>query len=113
MKFSNAMSLSLLSLLAAPALGCLETIGSIDVQGNVDTSITRVIDNGLVVCNAAWGWRVDQDNHVSLNCLANYIYAVTKDGATAWYRNPVNAFSFTQSVSAGGSSFWWDDHHFC
>jgi hypothetical protein len=92
------------------ALACLETTGSISTTGN--PSSIQTIDNGLTTCDSDWGWRIDQDGHISLNCLANYIYAVTLDGSMAWYRNPVTAFSFTQEVAAEGDEFWWNDFYF-
>lgn len=111
MKLTTLLSTTLQLLAITPALACLEARGQVSTTGHV-LSI-NVIDNGAVVCSDAWGWRIDQDNHISVNCLAGYIYAVKKDGSLAWYRNPVNAYSFPQLVAGGGDTLWWDQYEFC
>ena len=111
MKLTIFVYTALELLTIAPALACLEATGSVSTSGNVD--FIRVTDNGAITCNSDWGWRIDQDNHISLSCLSGYIYAVTKDGSLAWYQNPVNAYSFTQSVSGDLDEFYWDQFEFC
>lgn len=111
MKLTTILSTTLQLLAITPTLACLEARGQVSFLGDV-LSI-NVIDNGALVCSDAWGWRIDQDDHISLSCLAGYIYAVTKDGSLAWYRNPVNAYSFTQTTSGDEFTFWWDQYEFC
>jgi len=106
MKLKSLLPTAVLLSIASPALACLQVTGKI--VGNGIYSAT-VVDNGLTVCNAAWGWRVDQDDHFSLTCISPYIYAVTRNGGLAWYRNPATAFSFTQNTSPAGRftiDFW-------
>lgn len=110
MKLTTFLSVTLQAITITSTFACLETTGTISntgVPGGIET-----IDNGLTTCSSDWGWRIDQDGHISLNCLSGYIYAVTLDASMAWYRNPVEAFSFTQAASTGGDIIWWDDFYF-
>jgi len=92
------LALSALSALPA-ALACLQVSGQIrTTAGPPSVDSSKVMDNGAEVCNAGGGVQIDQDGHFTLKCLPGYIYAFTTDGKQAWYRNPVNAFSFVQSV---------------
>jgi len=101
MKFSLPIIASTLAI-ATPALGCVHAWG--DVYVGVFGAVTvdaQLVDNGQELCNSAWGWRWDQDGHISLTCIAGgYVYAFTQDGKNAWYGRPGGAFSWTQSVSA-------------
>jgi hypothetical protein len=92
MKFTVIPLLASFTILTPSALACLESLGAVSTSGNLQ--FARTIDNGLTTCDSNWGWRIDQDNHISLNCLSGYIYAVTKDGSLAWYRNPVSGSTF-------------------
>ncbi|OBT40068.1 hypothetical protein VE00_09373 [Pseudogymnoascus sp. WSF 3629] len=108
MKLSALLPAALIA--AAPALACLETNGSIDLAGNVER--ITAIDNGTLVCDSAWGHRIDQDGHISLTCKPGYVYAVTKDGSMGWYRNPTNAFSFKQVVGGSHQTFYWSEKRY-
>src|SRR6187549_1960169 len=91
-------TLTLLLATIAPALGCLVIEGTIDMDADT-VDYVRVIDNGALVCHAGLGVRTDQDNHYSVGCIPGYIYAVTKDGGFAWFRNHDRAYSFSQAHS--------------
>lgn len=95
---------------AAPALACLETIGSIDLAGNVQR-ITAV-DNGVTVCDSDRGHRIDQDGHISVTCNAGFVYAVTKDGSMGWYKNPKSEFSFRQVVGGSHQTLYWNEKRY-
>jgi hypothetical protein len=104
MKFLQLYYLTLGLLVSTPTLACLQNQGDVDLNwrtGDVYPVIT-VVDNGLLVCGAinAGEFRIDQDDHISLNCLPGYIYAVTKDGSMSWYRN-----------KDGGTFSWKNDNH--
>ena len=102
MKLYSLALLSSFSLLTPTALACLRVHGYIVHDPIVGTSMdgdAEAIDNGVVVCSARMGLRLDQDDHFSLGCLPGYVYAVTKDGKHAWYRNPQNAFDWDQTVN--------------
>ncbi|KAF1944126.1 hypothetical protein EJ02DRAFT_464434 [Clathrospora elynae] len=89
----------LLALSAIPAaLACLHTWGDAhdDALPGLDgIGSCGAVDNGLTVCSSDWGSRIDQDGHYIISCLPGYVYAFTKNGATTWYANPSNAFSWT------------------
>ncbi|KAF8857249.1 hypothetical protein BDZ45DRAFT_674896 [Acephala macrosclerotiorum] len=105
MKLSTFLPTTTNLLFLAPTLvqACLQISGVVDDNGSVFTVSTT--DNGLVTCDAFnMGWRIDQDGHFSANCLPGYVYATTLDGSFAWYANPVEAFSFTQSTASTGVS---------
>ena len=84
--------LPLLMLAASPALACLQLKGYIvndPILGGPTTDSSIAIDNGQVVCDINWdGFRTDQDGHWSLGCLPGYVYAYSKDGTKAWFKNP-------------------------
>lgn len=84
--------------LATPILGCLHIAGELQWQdGTYRGVLAGVNDNGLQVCDTAWGgWWLDQDGHPSIPCLGGYFYAT--NGVTSWYGN-----------NGGGS--WTIDNH--
>ena len=95
----NILSASLSLVAISPSLACLHTYGQ--VLTDIKRSYYKLLwagatDNGLDVCDIEWGWRIDQDGHFSITCLAAYVYAFTKDGETAWYSNGVNGYRFVQ-----------------
>ncbi|KFY39990.1 hypothetical protein V494_03721 [Pseudogymnoascus sp. VKM F-4513 (FW-928)] len=108
MKFTTLIPAALIA--AAPALACLETIGSIDLRGNVQSIVA--IDNGVTVCDSARGHRIDQDGHISVTCNPGFVYAVTKDASMGWYKNPKNAFSFKQNVGGSHQTLYWNEKRY-
>jgi hypothetical protein len=97
--------------IASPALACLEAVGLWEyyiVQGGAmnwsQFKFAFTNDNGETTCDSAWGWRIDQDNHWSMNCLPGYVYAVKQDFSMGWYANPSNSFSFTISPYRYGAT---------
>jgi len=102
MKISNILSPSLSLLAISPSFACLHTYGELYLDNNLEYHLSwaGATDNGLDVCDTAWGdARIDQDGHFSLVCLPGYIYAFEPDGAQAWYSNGINAYSFKQGVA--------------
>jgi len=100
MQFTSILPIATL-LLAIPATrACLWVNGEVS-GGNLGYASST--DNGEVTCNSAWGWRIDQDDHFSLTCVSGFIYAFTRDGTQAWYRNGPNAYAFTQQPSDEGT----------
>jgi hypothetical protein len=82
----------------APTLTCLHVYGHIAGDPFLGASVWSVfaVDNGQIVCSSDMGARIDQDGHFSMGCLPGYIYAFTKDGKTAWFANPSQAWSWIQ-----------------
>jgi len=97
MKFSLPIIGTALALVA-PALGCIHAWGQVyHGLGSLVVDV-QLTDNGVELCNSAWGWYWDGDRHISLKCIAGgYIYAFTQDGADAWFGRPGGDFSWYQS----------------
>jgi len=111
MKLSTALSTTLQFLVISPALAGLEAFGVITPQGTLGYAIT--VDNNETTCNSNWGWRIDQDDHYSLECLPGYVYAFTLNGATSWYSNGVLSWELQQATQTDGSGAdWWDTKNF-
>jgi len=112
MKLVSLYPFALQLLAAVPTLACLTVKGTIDTDFDM-IDYAQVYDNGLLVCNNAWGTWTDQDNHYALSCLPGYVYATTKDGGFAWYRNNAgNAYSFYQTHSLGPATWYFDTKQF-
>lgn len=97
MKFIAILA-SVLSL-TAPTLACLHVYGNIAGDPILGPSVWSVfaVDNSQIVCSSDMGACFDQDDDFSMGCLPGYVYAFTKTGDTAWYANPVQAWSWTQA----------------
>lgn len=89
----------------APTLGCLHVYGNIAGDPVLGPTVWGVfaVDNGAIVCSSDMGARFDQDGHFSMGCLNGYVYAFTKDGRTAWYKNP--------TIAPGNEWSWLQDNH--
>ncbi|KAH8892378.1 hypothetical protein GQ53DRAFT_746223 [Thozetella sp. PMI_491] len=106
------MKFALLPLVVAiPALACLEYMGWVTANG--DLNFAQTVDNGVITCDSTKGWYIDQDGHFSLTCISNYVYAFTRDGKTAWYANPSNSFQLDQAPTISSTYTFWDDFSFC
>ena len=95
-------SLALALLAAAPsAFACVHSTGSITHDPfNINSGIgAELWDNGSVVCGDSVGnWHFDQDGHYSAACRPGFVFAVTKNGEKAWYRNGDHAYSWLQHI---------------
>jgi hypothetical protein len=106
MKLSLSPIFSTLTLLT-PALGCVQAWGLTSEDDFVDLAVNAALtDNRGEVCSTAvyGGWRIDQDNHISVNCVSGYVWAFTQNSETSWYGYPGSAFSWSQNVDV-----WADD----
>lgn len=126
------MKLLVFILAVSPVMACLRHHGYIVHDPIVGTTMdgdAEAIDNGVVVCSARMGLRTDQDGHFSLGCLPGYVYAISKNGKDIWFRNPQNAFSWSQNpnvdkycchgacddkgVKISCTDYSWDNKRFC
>jgi len=120
MNLKTLLSTATFAVSIVPTLACLQTagvVGQYRSDGSWHMDYAYTIDNGLTTCDTQWGYRIDQDGHFSLSCLPGYVYAFTLDGSFAWYANPVNAFSFTQTPYVDWTTSviveWeWSDSYF-
>lgn len=105
MKFTIFTSATLVSLLTSPALACLHAKGSITVSPLPELSgISAEVwdnDNDHPVCTGPT--RIDQDGHYSLTCRPGYYWAISKNGAYAWYGYP--GIDFTWAVARTSDTY--------
>lgn len=90
-----SLALALLTVVPS-ALACVHSTRSITHDPfNIQSGIgAELWDSGSVVCGGSVGtWRIDQDGHCSAGCRPGYVFAVSKNGAMAWYRNGDHAYS--------------------
>ncbi|KAE9377581.1 hypothetical protein N431DRAFT_451763 [Stipitochalara longipes BDJ] len=86
------------SLTSIAALACVHVSGYIEHDlnpgGANEGKFAQLWDNGDLKCSGTF--RIDQDNHYSVNCVNGYYYTMTQN-AGAWY-------------GYGSASFQWDQN---
>jgi hypothetical protein len=93
-------TITILSLLAlsTQVLACVHSVGSITVDplganGGISASLT---DNNVKVCDDPW--YIDQDGHYAATCIPGTVFALSKNGDTAWYGYGSASFSWQQNA---------------
>lgn len=95
------------------ALGCLHYVGQIYLApGGPQLQTAWIIDDGTLVCDAAWGHTRTMAGY-KVNCKNAYSLEVGADGGQAWYGTPHGNFRWTQGYDRSDNFIVWDNWRYC